>query len=55
MVTDTMAVQRPEGLIGIHTDMPQVVPPLVTRPADMAREETRGADHRSEFREPASP
>ncbi|MFI1471103.1 epoxide hydrolase family protein [Streptomyces wuyuanensis] len=29
VVTDTMAVQRPEGLIGIHTNMPKVVPPAI--------------------------
>ncbi|MER7815893.1 epoxide hydrolase family protein [Streptomyces sp. NPDC096153] len=29
VITDTMAVQRPEGLIGIHTNMPKVVPPAI--------------------------
>ncbi|MFI9549211.1 epoxide hydrolase family protein [Streptomyces sp. NPDC052016] len=29
VVTDTMALQQPEGLIGIHTNMPKVVPPAI--------------------------
>ncbi|MFJ6944827.1 epoxide hydrolase family protein [Streptomyces wuyuanensis] len=29
IVTDLMAVQQPEGLLGIHTNMPSVVPPAV--------------------------
>ncbi|WP_432043270.1 epoxide hydrolase family protein [Streptomyces cadmiisoli] len=29
VVTDAMAVQEPEGLVGIHTNMPKVVPPAI--------------------------
>ncbi|MER7817998.1 epoxide hydrolase family protein [Streptomyces sp. NPDC096153] len=29
IVTDAMAVQQPEGLVGIHTNMPAVVPPAI--------------------------
>ena len=29
VVTDLMGVQEPEGLIGIHTNMPKVIPPAV--------------------------
>ncbi|GGT08458.1 epoxide hydrolase family protein [Streptomyces chromofuscus] len=29
VVTDAMAVQQPEGLVGIHTNMPKVVPPAI--------------------------
>jgi pimeloyl-ACP methyl ester carboxylesterase len=29
VVTDTMALQQPEGLVGIHTNMPKVVPPAI--------------------------
>ncbi|KAA0929769.1 epoxide hydrolase family protein [Streptomyces apricus] len=29
IVTDAMAVQRPAGLVGIHTNMPKVVPPAI--------------------------
>ncbi|GEC08746.1 hydrolase [Streptomyces spinoverrucosus] len=29
VITDTMAVQQPEGLVGIHTNMPKVVPPAI--------------------------
>ncbi|WP_235456863.1 epoxide hydrolase family protein [Streptomyces olivochromogenes] len=29
VVTDVMGVQEPEGLVGIHTNMPKVIPPAV--------------------------
>ncbi|MFC9092136.1 epoxide hydrolase family protein [Streptomyces sp. NPDC002387] len=29
VVTDLMGVQEPEGLVGIHTNMPKVIPPAV--------------------------
>ncbi|MEJ8655504.1 MULTISPECIES: epoxide hydrolase family protein [Streptomyces] len=29
VVSDIMAVQEPEGLVGIHTNMPKVVPPAI--------------------------
>ncbi|MEU2431748.1 epoxide hydrolase family protein [Streptomyces sp. NPDC007861] len=29
VVTDAMAAQEPEGLVGIHTNMPKVVPPAI--------------------------
>ncbi|MFE8950540.1 epoxide hydrolase family protein [Streptomyces sp. NPDC007856] len=29
VVTDTMGVQEPEGLVGIHTNMPKVIPPAI--------------------------
>ncbi|MDX3075634.1 epoxide hydrolase [Streptomyces sp. NPDC088354] len=29
VVTDLMGVQEPEGLVGIHTNMPKVVPPAI--------------------------
>ncbi|UUN26511.1 epoxide hydrolase family protein [Streptomyces sp. FIT100] len=29
VVTDTMAAQEPEGLVGIHTNMPKVIPPAI--------------------------
>ncbi|MFD7406765.1 epoxide hydrolase family protein [Streptomyces sp. NPDC059866] len=29
VITDTMALQQPEGLVGIHINMPKVVPPAI--------------------------
>ncbi|MGW7383387.1 epoxide hydrolase family protein [Streptomyces sp. NPDC054794] len=29
VVTDVMGVQEPEGLVGIHTNMPKVIPPAI--------------------------
>ncbi|SEP08013.1 epoxide hydrolase family protein [Actinacidiphila rubida] len=29
VVTDAMGVQEPEGLVGIHTNMPKVIPPAI--------------------------
>lgn len=29
VVTDLMGVQEPEGLVGIHTNMPKVIPPAI--------------------------
>lgn len=31
IITDMMAVQKPDGLIGIHSNMPGTVPPEIER------------------------
>ncbi|WP_171113629.1 MULTISPECIES: epoxide hydrolase [Streptomyces] len=59
VVTDAMAVQQPEGLVGIHTNMPKVVPPAIELaivagnplPADvvLANEEEKAAVDQLDF------
>ncbi|HTF07297.1 MAG TPA: epoxide hydrolase [Asanoa sp.] len=57
LVTDVMGVQAPEGLLGIHTNMPGTLPPAVSkviasnvlgagdpRPTDLSAEESRAFD-----------
>ncbi|MFE2581964.1 hypothetical protein [Streptomyces sp. NPDC059378] len=29
VITDTMGVQEPQGMVGIHTNMPKVIPPAI--------------------------
>ena len=43
VVTDLMGVQEPEGLVGIHTNMPKVFRPPSSRPSSPA---TRAVRHR---------
>lgn len=50
VVTDVMALQAPEGLVGIHTNMPGVVPLRLTRrspPASRCRPTSRSSRRRS--------
>ena len=62
IVTDLMGVQAPDGLLGIHTNMPGAVPPHVSkaltsnvlgtgdpRPTDLTTEENRAYDKLSDL------
>lgn len=59
VVTDLMGVQEPEGLVGIHTNMPKVIPPAIEEaivagnplPSDvvLANDEERAAVEQLDF------
>lgn len=59
VVTDLMGVQEPEGLVGIHTNMPKVIPPAIEQaiitgdplPADivLANDEEKAAVEQLDF------
>jgi pimeloyl-ACP methyl ester carboxylesterase len=57
MVTELMAAQKPPGLVGMHTNLPAVVPPDVSKaiqsggppPAGMSDEEQRSFERLKQF------
>ncbi|MFB7534050.1 epoxide hydrolase family protein [Streptomyces sp. NPDC056178] len=57
IISDFMAVQRPAGLIGVHTNMPGVVPPAVDKavqsgnpvPSGLSAEEKRAVEQLEYF------